>query len=226
MDAPLQMLFIKSAPPPPLIWVKNQCPPAVNYAPSLNLPFLTSFKAFRHLAITTSIFNVTWFVSGFTWDDDILWLKVSDSRVQSYLKWLKWYTMPSQMRAQIQSLEFDQTFIQTNLTKQLHIHHYGCMALTLLYFPAACALAQSRCGEWNGGKVQRIYLRYSFMNLIFIYFTKREWGRYWRGVLVRWNIVHEFMFFFYQPWSSTPPLQNLIGQSSPLLFNNILLFEW
>ncbi len=35
--------------------------------------------------------------TSFAWDNDIPWLKVSDSRIESFLKWLKEYTVQSQM---------------------------------------------------------------------------------------------------------------------------------
>ncbi len=41
----------------------------------------------------------------------------------------------------------------------------------------------------NGGKVQTLFFLYQFRNLIFIYFSKKGGGSYWRGVLVRRNVV-------------------------------------
>ncbi len=41
----------------------------------------------------------------------------------------------------------------------------------------------------NGGKIQTAFFRYWFMNLIFIYFSKRRGGGYWRRTLVRGTLV-------------------------------------
>ncbi len=38
--------------------------------------------------------------TSFIWDNHISGLKVSDSSIQNYLKWIKWFTIPSQMCAQ------------------------------------------------------------------------------------------------------------------------------
>ncbi len=96
--------------------------------------------------------------TGFAWDDVILWLKVSYFSIQSFLKWLRWYTILSQMSAlshsvvfapnlAIQWLEFEQN--SANLIKQLHIFHYGrCRYADLALIFGALTHSRPN-GEWN-----------------------------------------------------------------------------
>ncbi len=117
--------------------------------------------------------------TGIAWDYNILRLKVSDSSVQSFLKWLKWYKIPSQMG--LICIHSGCTIsriwakVHTSLTKTSDIFHNCCLTLTSLWFPAVCKCMQlSKCWESSKGWSR-------FMNLIFIYFTRRGGASYWRG---------------------------------------------
>ncbi len=86
----------------------------------------------------------------------------------------------------VQPLEFDQNSVQTwqnNFTS-------STMAdiLILLWFPRICAVVQMV--SKMVGKLKMMFFLHQFMNFIFIYFSKRWRGGYWRVALVRRNIVY------------------------------------
>ncbi len=84
----------------------------------------------------------------------------------------------------IQSLEFDWNVSSNFTVKASHIFDNSCMALTLLWF--------SRSTDVQIAELFIIiFFPHQFMNLIFIYFSKRR-SSYWRGVLVRRNAVGGF----------------------------------
>ncbi len=83
----------------------------------------------------------------------------------------------------IQSLEFGQK-LHANFTKTSHIFHNGCMALTSL-----CCIQDLYAVVQKVGQFKMTFFWYQFMNLIFIYYSRKGGVGYWRGVLVGRNIL-------------------------------------
>ncbi len=63
----------------------------------------------------------------------------------------------------------------------ISLNHYTCV-----YFHSNTS---------DGGNVQTVFFQYWYINLIFIYFSKRAGDSYWSGVLVRRCVVHFYVIY-------------------------------
>ncbi len=106
-------------------------------------------------------------LTDFAWNV-ILWLKVSDSSLQSFLTWLKWYIIPSQIHVLFYLCPINRNWLKlhANVTTS-HIFHNGWPRIEFQAAVCTCTQIQNR---W---KVHNVLLIGIYEFNIYLFFKRR-----------------------------------------------------